>query len=180
MELNFVPIPPDDPAPPYQLLPEPLVELYQSDSSTPDSEFMPEGAPELVMLEPANPAVPIQLTLARQLRAATIQATQLEALTRSRQSTISLQNLTGLDVHANSNQLSSKLAELEFEISLQTFDLFAHRGLLKYHEEAKRDLLGQITKVSNELITALINLDLAQITIDDLQAQLDRQKNMAS
>lgn len=170
MELYFVPIPPDELVPP-QLQPLTPVEVFISDSSSePDPEPAPD--PDTAAVELVSSVEPIPLTLAQQLRAATIQATQLEAFFVTYNAKLSLSEHTTWMLQMDKGLLSDKLSELEFEMSLQAFDLSIQKGLVQFHESSRRNLLEQLTNTTEELLTTLEKLNVAHIMINDLQTHI--------
>ena len=68
--------------------------------------------------------------------------------------------------------LSDKLAELELDMGLQTFDLCIHKELYKYQETTRQSLSGQLVFVTSELLSSRERLAEAQTTVKELQAQV--------
>ena len=68
--------------------------------------------------------------------------------------------------------MSDKLAELELELSLQTFDLYIHKELSEYQEITKQRLTDQLRFVTTELFSTLSKLNEAQNTVIKLLAQV--------
>ena len=140
------------------------------------SDVSPEPETRQSSAEP--PAAPVSsaeippLTLAQQLRAASLQAAQLEAFILKCQQTMSVAELNIWSLNTENGFLSDKLSELELDMSLQTFDLYIHKELYKYQETTRQSLSGQLAFVTSELLSSREKLAEAQTTVKELQAQV--------
>ena len=140
------------------------------------SDVSPEPETRQSSTEP--PAVPVSsaeippLTLAQQLRAASLQAAQLETCILRCQHTMSIAELNIWSLKTENGILSDKLTELELDMGLQTFDLSVHKELYKYQETTRQSLSDQLAFVTSELLSTREKLAEAQTTVKDLQAQV--------
>ena len=148
--------------------------------TTPLDIFLSDASPEPEIRQSSTepPAVPVSsaeippLTLAQQLRAASLQAAQLETCILRCQHTMYIAELNIWSLKPENEILSDKLTELELDMGLQTFDLFVHKELYKYQEITRQSLSDQLAFVTSELLSTREKLAEAQTTVKDLQAQV--------
>lgn len=155
VELDLINLPPD---------------IFLSDSSQ-ESEIRQDAA-ETPPAEPVSSAETPPLTLAQQLRAASLQAALLEAVILRSQNRMSVAELNIWILNNEKGRLSDKLAELELDMSLQTFDLYIHKELSEYQEITRQSLTDQLRFVTAELSSTLSKLNEAQNTVIKLLAQV--------
>lgn len=147
------------------------MEIFHSDSSV-VSERGDSLAEPLTLAERPSSAETPPLTLAQQLRAAAKQAAQLEALFVKCKSKMTNVELSIWTTNHEKNLLSNKLTELQWEMGLQTFDLLLYKELVQFQETSRKSLSEQLTHTTSELLQTLTRLNLAQNTVNELQAQV--------